>query len=160
MVLIGTAALVALIISTLLLIILLVVNLKTKKKKQVNWCFISIIICLLICCVGQMLSIICPNLMDVEPIYFDYFVYIGTCFLPLAFFFFGLTFAKTKIKFKKKYLLLFIIPVISLFVLWTNDLHHLFYVTYGVLNIDTVFGAYFPVHSLYTYILILISVCY
>ncbi len=98
----GTAALVALIISTLLLIILLVVNLKVKKKKQVNWCFIAIITCLLICCVGQTLSIICPPVLHIEPIYFDYIVYIGTCFMPLAFFFFGLTFAQTKIKFKKK----------------------------------------------------------
>ena len=156
----GTAALVALIISTLLLIILLVVNLKVKKKKQVNWCFIAIITCLLICCVGQTLSIICPPTLHIEPIYFDYIVYIGTCFMPLAFFFFGLTFAQTKIKFKKKYLLLFIVPIISLLVLWTNDFHHLFYVKYGVLNVDTVFGAYFPIHSLYTYILILISVYY
>ena len=156
----GTAALVALIISTLLLIILLVVNLKVKKKKQVNWCFIAIITCLLICCVGQTLSIICPPVLHIEPIYFDYIVYIGTCFMPLAFFFFGLTFAQTKIKFKKKYLLLFIVPIISLLVLWTNDFHHLFYVKYGILNVDTVFGAYFPIHSLYTYILILISVYY
>ena len=156
----GTAALVALIISTLLLIILLVVNLKVKKKKQVNWCFIDIITCLLICCVGQTLSIICPPTLHIEPIYFDYIVYIGTCFMPLAFFFFGLTFAQTKIKFKKKYLLLFIVPIISLLVLWTNDFHHLFYVKYGILNVDTVFGAYFPIHSLYTYILILISVYY
>ena len=156
----GTAALVALIISTLLLIILLVVNLKVKKKKQVNWCFIAIITCLLICCVGQTLSIICPPTLHIEPIYFDYIVYIGTCFMPLAFFFFGLTFAQTKIKFKKKYLLLFIVPIISLLVLWTNDFHHLFYVKYGILNVDTVFGAYFPIHSLYTYILILISVYY
>ena len=156
----GTAALVALIISTLLLIILLVVNLKVKKKKQVNWCFIAIITCLLICCVGQTLSIICPPVLHIEPIYFDYIVYIGTCFMPLAFFFFGLTFAQTKIKFKKKYLLLFIVPIISLLVLWTNDFHHLFYVKYGILNVDTVFGAYFPIHSLCTYILILISVYY
>ena len=156
----GTAALVALIISTLLLIILLVVNLKVKKKKQVNWCFIAIITCLLICCVGQTLSIICPPILHIEPIYFDYIVYIGTCFMPITFFFFGLTFAQTKIKFKKKYLLLFIVPIISLLVLWTNDFHHLFYVKYGILNVDTVFGAYFPIHSLYTYILILISVYY
>ena len=156
----GTAALVALIISTLLLIILLVVNLKVKKKKQVNWCFIAIITCLLICCVGQTLSIICPPILHIEPIYFDYIVYIGTCFMPITFFFFGLTFAQTKIKFKKKYLLLFIVPIISLLVLWTNDFHHLFYVIYGILNVDTVFGAYFPIHSLYTYILILISVYY
>ena len=160
MILTGTTALIALIISILLLIILLAVNLKTKKKKQVNWCFISIVLCLLICCFGQILSIICPEVLGIEPVYFDYIVYIGTCFLPVAFLFFSLTFAKTKIKFKKKYLLLFIIPIISLLVLWTNDFHHLFYVKYGILNSTTEFGPYFPVHSLYTYILIIISIFY
>ena len=102
MALTGTTALIALIISILLLILLLAVNLKNKKKKQVNWCFISMIICLLICCFGQILSIICPEIINVEPVYFDYIVYIGTCFLPVAFLFFALTFAKTKIKFMQK----------------------------------------------------------
>lgn len=61
MVLVGNAALIALIISTLLLLILLYVNIKTKKKKQVNWCFMGLILCLLICCSGQILSILLPN---------------------------------------------------------------------------------------------------
>ena len=160
MVLVGTAALVALIISTLLLLTLLIVNIRVKKKKQVNLCFMAIIVCLLICCIGQMASIILPNLFNIEPIYMDYIVYIGTCFLPLAFLFFGLTFAKTKITYNKKYLLLFIIPILSLLILWTNDFHHLFYVRYGILNTETVFGPYFTIHSLYTYILIIIGVVY
>ncbi len=160
MVLVGNAALIALLISTLLLFTLLFINVKVKKKKQINWCFIAIIICLLICCIGQMLSIIVPRFYDIEPIYFDYFVYIGTCFLPITFLFFGLTFAKTKIHFTKKYLLLFIIPILTLLILWTNDFHHLFYVKYGILNSETVFGPYFPIHSLYTYALIFVGVFY
>ena len=160
MVLVGNAALVALLISTLLLFTLLFINVKVKKKKQIHWCFIAIIICLLICCIGQMLSIIIPRFYDIEPIYFDYFVYIGTCFLPIAFLAFGLTFAKTKITFTKKYLLLFIIPILTLLILWTNDFHHLFYIKYAVLNSETVFGPYFPIHSLYTYALIFVGVFY
>ena len=160
MVFAGTPALIALIVSTLLLIGLLILNLKTKKKKQVNWCFIYMIICLLICCLGQTLSIIFPEDWGIAPIYFDYIVYIGTCFFPVAFLFFALTFAKTTIKFKKKFLLLFIIPIVSLLVLWTNDFHHLFYVKYSIFNSDTEFGPYFSIHSLYTYILIIVSIVY
>ena len=160
MVLVGNAALIALIVSTLLLLILLYVNIKIKKKKQVNWCFIGLISCLLICCTGQILSILLPNAIGIEPIYLDYIVYIGTCFLPVFYLLFGLTFAKTKIAFTKKHILLCIIPIISLLVLWTNDIHHWFYVKYGILNSETIFGNYFPVHSLYTYVLILIGVVY
>ena len=61
MVLVGNAALTALIISTLLLLILLYVNIKMKKKKQVNLCFMGLILCLLICCSGQILSILLPD---------------------------------------------------------------------------------------------------
>ena len=160
MILVGNAALVALLISTLLLFTLLFINIKVKKKKQINLCFIAIIICLLICCIGQMLSIIIPRFYNIEPIYFDYIVYVGTCFLPITFLFFGLTFAKTKIHFKKRYLLLFIIPILTLLILWTNDFHHLFYIKYAVLNSETVFGPYFPIHSLYTYALIFVGVFY
>lgn len=158
MVLVGTSALIALTLSTLLLIILLYINVKTKKKRQLNRFFTWFLVCLIICCVGQILSIIIPKVCNIEPVYFDYIVYIGTCFLPLAIFFFNLAFAKTKITFKKKYLLMFIIPIISLLVLWTNDYHHLFYKKYSVMNSQTEFGAYFPVHLLFTYIVILYSV--
>lgn len=160
MLLVGDTALVALMIASLLVFILLIVNVKVKKKKQVNWCIIGLISCLLICCVGQIMSIILPDKVGIEPMYFDYFVYIGTCFLPVFFFLFGLTFAKTKVVFTKKYLLLLVIPILSLLVLWTNDFHHLFYVKYSVLNAETVFGPYFPVHSLYMYLLILIGIIY
>ena len=158
MVLVGNAALVALGFSIFLLLLLLILNIKAKRKKQKNWFFISILVCLLIICIGQMLSIVMPDITGIEPVYFDYIVYIGTCFLPLAFFFFGLSYAKTKIKFTKKYLLLFIIPIISLLVLWTNDLHHLFYVKYSVINNETVFGPYFPIHSIYTYVVLIAGI--
>ena len=145
MVLVGNSALIALTVSIVLLIILLILNAKVKKKKQINWCFIAMIICLLICCIGQAASIIIPKYFDVKPIYFDYFVYIGTCFLPITMLFFALTFARTKVNFTKKHLLLFIIPILSLIILWTNDFHHLFYVNYGILNTETEFGPYFPI---------------
>ena len=72
----------------------------------------------------------------------------------------GLIFANTKIKFKKKYLLLFIIPIISLLVLWTNDYHHLFYEHYSVDFQENVYGPYAIVHNIYSYLLLFIGVVY
>lgn len=143
---------------TILLLLLLAFNLNYKKKKQINKAFIFVIICLLICCVGQLCSLLFSERLGIAPIYFDYFVYIGTCFLPVALLFFGMTFVNTKLQFKKWYLLLFVIPIISLLVLWTNDLHHLFYVKYSQYTAQTVFGPYFYVHSAYTYLLLFLSV--
>ena len=101
-------------VCTFLLLILLVINLTYKKKKQINRAFVFFIVCLMICCTGQLASLLLSNRADIPPIYFDYFVYIGTCLLPVALWFFGYIFTKTKIQFKKKYLLLFVIPILSI----------------------------------------------
>lgn len=98
-----------------------------------------------------------PVDFGIDPIYFDYFVYMGTCFLPVCLFFTSLVFTKTKIKAKKIYYLFIVIPILSLLVLWTNDYHHLFYRTYSIYINDTLRGPYMIVHTLYSYGLLLFS---
>lgn len=115
------------------------------------------LVCVFIICFGVLLQDILCNLYNIDEIYFEYFIYIGTCFLPVTVFFTALIFKNTKIKFEKKYLLLFIVPIISLLVLWTNDWHHLFFVTYSSNMSDGVVGPYFNIHSVYTYALLFIS---
>ena len=90
--------------------------------------------------------------------YFDYFSYIGSCFLPISLFFTANIFLKTKIKFEKWHSLLFIVPLLSLLVLWTNDVHHLFYVHYSIYINETTFGNFFYVYEIYTYILLIIDI--
>lgn len=97
---------------------------------------------------------------EINPIIFDWFVYIPICFLPVSILFTGIIFANTKIEFKKRYTLLFIIPIVSLLMLWTNNLHHLFYIEYSTSTYSTIFGNYFYVHALYTYILYGIALIY
>ena len=151
---------IALAVCNILLGILLIIVVNTKRKKAVHTAFAFVVLCLMICCLGQYVSLVFADAWHLEPVYFDYFVYIGTCFLPVAFLFFSISFAKTKFKFKKPYLLLFIIPITTLLVIWTNDYHHLFYVVYNVTTADTVFGPYFYVHSVYSYALLFISLIY
>lgn len=55
-------------------------------------------------------------------------------------------------------MLLLVIPILSLVVLWTNDLHHLFYIQYSSSFTDTIYGPYFYVHSVYTYLLLIIGI--
>lgn len=148
---------VALFICTLFLLTLLAITLNAKQKKSVNVTFSFVIICLIICCVGQLCSLLFADSWGVEPVYFDYFVYIGTCFLPVSFLLFAIAFSRTRFKFKKKYLLLFIVPIISLLVIWTNDLHHWFYIEYSVYTAGTTFGFYFYIHTVYSYLLLLIA---
>lgn len=147
----NTLALTSLIITTLLILILFIFISKSKTKSPIKYAFLTTILCLLICCTGLILQIVICSISDISPIYFDYFVYIGTCFLPVTFLFISLVFAKTKINFTKKYLLLLVVPVLSLLILWTNNLHHLFYKVYSTNIYDTVYGPYFYVHTIYSY---------
>ena len=135
-------------------IFLLIMMSKSVSKNQLKKVFSCNLICLLICTVGQMAQILFADKLKIPPIYFDYFVYIGTCLLPVSVFFTGLVFANTKIKYKNKYLLLFIVPIISLLVLWTNDAHHLFYENYSVDFQTNVYGPYATIHSIYSYVLL------
>ena len=54
-------------------------------SSQLKTCFLATLICLLICDVGLLLQIVLSPMYNINPIYFDYFVYIGTCFLRALF---------------------------------------------------------------------------
>lgn len=133
---------------------------KKLPKSQLRDSFLFTISCLSLCCIGLIAQVLFSETFGINPIYFDYFVYIGTCFLPLGLFFTGLVFAKTKLQFKKSYLLLLIIPIVSLVLLWTNDYHHLFYKEYSIYMNKTINGPYMTIHSLYSYILLFVALVY
>lgn len=154
------AILILLIISIIANLLLIVVILKSNNKKQLKNVFLLNMIFLLICTCGQCAQIIFGNKLGAKLIYYDYFVYIGTCFLPVSVFFTGLIYAKTRIKVKKRYLLLVVIPILSLIILWTNDFHHLFYEEYSTDISKTIYGPYMIIHNIYSYILLIIGILY
>ena len=147
-----------LILSTLLTVVMFVYISCQKDRKQLHNVFCLNLFCSLIISVGVLCQAVCNYFFSIPSIWFENIIYIGTCFLPLTVFFTSLIFTNTKITFKKSYLLLFVIPILSLIVLWTNDLHHLFYIQYSSSFTDTIYGPYFYVHSVYTYLLLIIGI--
>lgn len=150
----------ALLIVSIISIILLIFYVFSKRPlSQLQKSFLSMLICVFIISFGVFVQDVLTLTTNIAPIYVEYFIYIGTCFLPVTLLFTALIFKNTKINFKKTYLLFFIIPIISLLILWTNDFHHLFFVDFPSNRMDEViFGPYFYVHSLYTYGLIFIGI--
>ncbi len=149
-----------LIISCIIALSLILYLFNSKKKTQLKTIFLinfTIIFCVSFLSLAQ--KHLC-TLFNINPIIFEYFIYIFTSFLPVSVFFTGIIFANTKIKFKKKYILIFIIPILSLILLWTNNFHHLFYEHYSINLNETVFGSYFTIHSLYAYLLYAIGLIY
>ena len=148
-----------LMLSALSIVITLIYVLRTKGRSQLKTIFCVDLICVLVICLGVIFQDILSKYFSWNSWNFENFIYIGTCFLPVAIFFTGLIFAKTKITFKKKYLLFFIVPALSLIVLWTNDYHHLFYKIYSYLYLsDCKVGPYMIIHNIYSYTLLFLGV--
>lgn len=152
-----TAYLVLLFFIMLAIFAFLYIIYKKIPKSQIRTLFIIILFLLFDLCLFVFLGGILSEPLGIPTIYFDYFSYIGACFIPVVVYFISLVFDNTKLEFKKRYILLFIIPVLSLLVLWTNDLHHLFYEKYSIYLNESIKGAFMPVYLIYTYALFGIS---
>ena len=127
-----------------------------KEKKNLSKIFIIIFALMLFWLVCMILQIIFLDKYNINLKYFFDLYYISIVFLPVAFYFMTIIFENGKVKFKWSYILLFIIPITSLILLWTNDLHHLFYKEYSM-NISITYGPWFYVHTYYTYLLFVVS---
>ena len=149
-----------LLIAFFITIVLFALVLKKIEKSQMRTVFLCTMSCQLIMLLGLILQILLSEKFNIDPIYFEYFVYIGNSLLPVSFFFMGLIFIKTKIDFRKSYLLLFIIPIISILLLWTNNFHHLFYKVYSINLYETVYGPYMTIHSIYSYVLLFCAIIF
>lgn len=147
-----------LVFSVILLFFLLIYLFKRKENTQLRKIFIVNSILTLVISLGVLFQAVSYNLFEIDPMVFENFIYIGTCFLPVSIFFTGSIFVNTKINFRKAHLLLFIIPILSLVVLWTNSYHNLFYVFYSSSFTNTIFGPYMYVHTFYSYLLLFIGI--
>lgn len=147
-----------LIIASLISIFLFIYLIKQKNKSQLQHLFIITNFLAGFWVVIMLLQKIFYKKFNIDPITFEYFTYIATCFLPVFLFFTSIVFANTKVKFTLKHALFFIVPIISLIILWTNNYHHMFYKTYSINLNDTITGPYTTIHFIYTYTLFGISI--
>lgn len=83
--------------------------------------------------------------------------YIGISLTPVTFMLTAYTFAKTRIVNKLYVIPFLIIPLVSLVVLWTNGHHHLFFIKDSFDNSEIIYGDYFIIHALYSYICIFVA---
>ena len=153
-----TFSLIMLIISTIITLALYFYIQKNNFKNTITNVFSINLILIFIWLVPLICQILFAKSLNINPIFFDYIAYIGICFLPISIFFTSSVFSNTKIEFKKRHLLLFVVPAISLLVLWTNNYHHLFYEVYSTDLSKTITGPYTIVHYIYTYGLFAISI--
>ena len=141
-----------------ILVAFLIYLLKKISKTQLQQIFAVNLILLVVSFLFMFLQMQFSSKLNIAPVYFDYFSYIGIIFLPISLYFTALIFTNTKIKFKSKYLLFFIIPMMSLLTLWTNDAHHLFFQEYNINLEECKFGPFFVIHEIYSYFIYTLAI--
>ena len=127
------------------------------KTTQLQQIFSVNMVLLMTTCIFIFLQMQLSDYLNIRPIFFAYFYYIGIVFFPISLFFTVKIFIHTKISFKKEYLLLFIIPILSLLALWTNEKYHLFFKSYDINLNNCEFGPFFLINETYSYILYFLS---
>ena len=147
---IGSLAL--MIISEILIIGVYILIRQTTRKNQLKTAFNWILFAFFIWTLGSILQILFQN-SSIEPVFFEKIACIGVAFSPVIFLLMSIIFAKTKITFKWPYALLFVIPIITIIITFTNDYNHLMFKNYSIYSTEMEYGSYFPIHSLYTYLL-------
>lgn len=135
------------------IVLVIVMKLNLKRNKLANVMSV-LFICLIIWCFGLLLQKASLAFsLNVKPIYFDYITYIGTCLLFPTLIVLSFYYNDNNIKFNKKWFLLYIVPIMCLIILWTNDLHSLFYEVYSIKFYETIYGPAFYINTIYSYIL-------
>ncbi|MGI6712226.1 MAG: diguanylate cyclase [Bacillota bacterium] len=148
-----------LVISILVVLYFVLLIAKKRKKKQIHYAVLGIAISILIWNIAVLLYLTFNEvqwlLVICEKMYF-----LGAIFVSVAILFTGLIFAQTRIKFTWKHVLLFIVPMISVVMLFTNHYHHLFYSKFSLTPSKQIYGIYYTIHTIYSYLCIGIGLTY
>lgn len=135
---------------TSLIIFLFFYILSAKHKKILHYLFLMTMVELVIWSAAVMAELISFNAGSNLYILFESFVYSGGSLVPVSLLLTAFHYADSDRAFSWKELLLFIVPAITIIMVFTNDAHHLFYVSY-VPGSTVQTGPYFYVHSVYSY---------
>lgn len=139
------------ILVSVVLVIVMKLNLKRNKLSNV---MSMLFVFLIIWCFGLLLQKVSIAFnFNIKPIYFDYITYIGICLLFPTLIVLSFYYNDNNIKFNKKWFLLYIVPIMCLIILWTNDLHSLFYKVYSIKFYETIYGPAFYINIIYSYTL-------
>ncbi len=147
-------------LSTVLVMILFYYIARKKNKAQIHLVFLCYLGLLFIWCTSLIAETYLMMANNPLMIYFEYLTYLGICFIPVTLLLIGVVYAKTKIRFSIKYAMLLFVPVLTTIMIWTNEFHHLFYRQFSLNGGKVIFGEYFYIHTVYSYIIILIGLYY
>jgi len=87
--------------------------------------------------------------------FWDSFSYLGATTLPVFVLFIAITFVRGINEIPKYWFLLFSLPLFTNILVWTNPLHHLYYVKFSIFRDHLVFGPFLIFHGVFSYVCII-----
>lgn len=136
-------------LSIVLIIFIAYLSIKINKSNLRQWC-ILILTCALITNISIMFQIV--NISNIGTgIWYEAFCYIGITILPICQFFAIAYFLEPNFKFKKKYMLLFYIPIITIISMFTNSYHELIFKTFSTNYRECEYGILFYINLINMY---------
>ncbi len=145
-----------------IVISLMLVVLFIKRHNETARSMAVLFIMVVLWSLSDLISALCED--TTMKLFWDKFAYIGVSLIPVLWVTFSIRYTNPgKYINNKKIVLLYIFPVITIIIVFTNSLHHLFqtkmkYIKVGVFNItDPDYGIWFFIHTFYSYALFVIG---
>ncbi|MDP2891536.1 MAG: histidine kinase N-terminal 7TM domain-containing protein [Bacillota bacterium] len=140
-----------LIFSVVMLLAYIVYNFIQKEKKVSHYLYIGLSFALFVW-VLSLIGMKYTDINDLNRMYiFDSTSYIGATMAPVFVLLIGIVYTRNITRLNWKYLLLFVVPLITILIVWTNPLHNLYYTKFGVFPEEIQFGPYMYINGVYSY---------
>ena len=123
---------------------------ENKDRSLTHRVFAYIFMAMILQALGSFVELCFYDFLKIPTIYYEYFIYIGKALLPTLLLVFALVYDNPRFD-VKKISWLFIIPIFLIIMVWTNGLHHEFFVAYSGMGENVVYGF---MHVLYVIITI------
>ncbi|NTU90228.1 MAG: hypothetical protein HGA54_10100, partial [Actinobacteria bacterium] len=151
----GSLPIYLLFITSIILVVMLGYVVSFREKNTLHFLFIASIAALLV----WHISVIIAGFFHDDPVryvFVDNFTYIGIAIIPICLLFVGMAYNKDFKGFDKRFFLFLIVPITTIVMVFTNQYHHLFYLSYSAEG-GYVVGPYFYIHTFYSYVCMLVG---
>ena len=137
--------------SFFLCIAMIVMILRKCQPSQVRLSFISLLGIMALWNAATFIVIDILFVTGVTSMFFLNISYIGVCLVPVSVLYFGKVILNPEWEPQLIDAVFLIVPLVSIFMIFTNPLHHLFFINFSLNSYEIVTGVYFYIHSLYSY---------
>ena len=138
-------------VSFLLCIGMIVIVIRKCQESQVRTAFIFLLSVMILWSIGTLLELDFRLATGVTYMQFINICYIGICLLPVVILYLGKVILHSYWRIRPVHAAFLFIPLMSIAIVFTDPLHHLFFVNFSLYSSDAVYGVYYYFHSIYSY---------